>query len=405
MICPMLSALKPVDETGRPVNRECIYEECRFFGREQRDCTLMVSSKAMLKMAATPAARTAADGTAPSAPDIDRRITQTGKDLLQSSLEVQSVVREAAQAILEKVAAGEKVTGDLSVQIGRSLQEFMLALTSRLDEQGGGFSGSSAVVAQMIAQMNSLVGTQQKAGGRLQEEMTQAQAAGRRLEQAMSALEKKIDRFSEESLQVSQLVTLIKGMTEKTYAALRGINEGNRTVVQAIETQLQRDQADLARRRQDEALESNNRGVALYYRGALEASLEAFRRALELQPDYAEAHNNLGLVLSRLGREKEAVEAFQAALKIDPKMGEVFNNLGFLYHLSSQYKKAAEMFGKAIESAADSSVAYANLGNCYYKMKLPEKAVGAWRRALELDPMNEPARRGLRMFQQDVASN
>src|SRR6266850_5659262 len=135
----------------------------------------MVSSKAMLKMAATPAARPAADGTAPSAPDIDRRITQTGKDLLQSSLEVQSVVREAAQAILEKVAAGEKVTGDLSVQIGRSLQEFMLALTSRLDEQGGGFSGSSAVVAQMIAQMNSLVGTQQKAGGRLQEEMTQAQ--------------------------------------------------------------------------------------------------------------------------------------------------------------------------------------------------------------------------------------
>ncbi len=38
-------------------------------------------------------------------------------------------------------------------------------------------------------------------------------------------------------------------------------------------------------------------------------------------------------------------------------------------------------------------------------MKQPEKAVEAWRRALELDPMNENARRGLRMFQQDPANN
>jgi tetratricopeptide (TPR) repeat protein len=411
MICPMLSALKPVDESGRPVNRECIYEECRFFHREQRDCSLMMSSRAMLRMAEGPAGRPApgGDGAGPAPPDVDRRITQVGKDLLQSSLEVQGVVREAearmTASLQERLAAAERAIGDLSVQIGRSLQEGLLSVTARLDEQAGGFSGSSAVVAQLIAQMNALTEAHQKAAGRLREEMALAQAAGRRSEEAMAALEKKIDRSAEEGLQVSQLVTLIKGMTERTYAALRGINEGNRAVLQAIETQLQRDQADLARRRQDEALESNNRGVALYYRGALQAALEAFHRALELQPDYAEALNNMGLVFSRLGREKEAVEAFQAALKINPKMGEVFNNLGFLYHTSSQYQRAAEMFGKAIENAADSSIAYTNLGNSFYKMKQPERAVAAWRRALELDPMNEAARRGLRMFQQDAGSN
>ncbi len=47
----------------------------------------------------------------------------------------------------------------------------------------------------------------------------------------------------------------------------------------------------------------------------------------------------------------------------------------------------------------------ANIGNTFYKMKQPEKAVEAWRRALELDPMNENARRGLRMFQQDPSHN
>jgi len=219
------------------------------------------------------------------------------------------------------------------------------------------------------------------------------------------ALDKKMDRAADESLQISQLMMLVKGQAEKTHAALRTINEGNRSVIQAIETQLKRDQTDLARRAREEALECNNRGVALYYRGALEAALEAFRQAIHLLPEYAEAHNNLGLVLSRMGKESEAEQAFQEALRLDPAMSEVYNNLGFLYHTSSHYDRAVEMFGQAIQSSSDSSVAYANLGNSLYKMKQAEKAVGAWRRALELDPMNETARRSLRMFQQDSSNN
>ena len=84
-------------------------------------------------------------------------------------------------------------------------------------------------------------------------------------------------------------------------------------------------------------------------------------------------------------------------------MGEVFNNLGFLYHTSAQFERAVEMFGQAIENAADTSIAYTNLGNSYYKLQQPDQALRAWKRALELDPMNENARRGLRMFQQDGA--
>jgi hypothetical protein len=38
-------------------------------------------------------------------------------------------------------------------------------------------------------------------------------------------------------------------------------------------------------------------------------------------------------------------------------------------------------------------------------MKQSEKAVEAWRRAVELDPMNESARRGLTMFQQEAGAN
>jgi len=279
------------------------------------------------------------------------------------------------------------------------------AVAGRLDEQGRGLAEVLASVTESASRLGDLSELHARAAERILEETSLVATNAHKLDQLLTAMDKKLDRSTDDALQLSQLVTLVKGETERTYAALRSINEGNRTVVQAIETQLQRDQAELKHRRQEEALHCNNRGVALYYRGALEAAYESLRKAVSLQPEYAEAHNNLGLVLSRLGKEKEATEAFKRALTIDPRLGEAYNNLGFLYHTSSQFEQAVQMFGQAIQNAADSSIAYTNLGNSFYKMDQPDKAVEAWRRALDLDPMNENARRGLRMFQQDASAN
>ena len=284
-------------------------------------------------------------------------------------------------------------------------QEESQAVAGRLEEQGQGLAGMLASVSENATRLGELTDLHARAAERILEETSLVATNAHKLEQQMAAMNQKLDRSTDDALQLSQLVTLVKGETERTYAALRSINEGNRTVVQAIETQLQRDQGEIKHRRQEESLHCNNRGVALYYRGALEAAHESFLKAVSLQPEYAEAYNNLGLVLSRLGKEKEATEAFKKALTIDPRLGEAYNNLGFLYHTSSQFEQAVQMFGQAIQNAADSSIAYTNLGNSFYRMDQPDKAVDAWRRALELDPMNENARRGLRMFQQDASTN
>ena len=455
MICPMLSALKPTDENGQPVNRECIYEECRFFNVEQRDCNLMMASRAMLLVAGPGAPRpTATPGvTGAELLDMERRLTELGKGLLHSSLEVQGVVREAGHATIGRVAeAGDSLSRqvaeiaerlgagphELESRLATSLQELearvmtgriesetrlaerlqaslgemqtmlqttLAPLQARLDEQSRGVGVTAAATSQSIEQLQSIGDLQQKIADRVLEELALVSATSAKLEQAVASLDKKMDRAADESMQISQLMTLVKGQAERTHAAMRSINDGNRSVIQAIETQLKRDQADLSRRAREEAQECNNRGVALYYRGAFEAAQAAFRQAIHLLPDYAEAHNNLGLVLSKMGQEAEAVQVFQEALRLDPAMSEVYNNLGFLYHTTSHFDRAVEMFGQAIQNSSDSAVAYANLGNSLYKMKQPEKAVEAWRRALELDPMNEPARRSLRMFQQDAANN
>lgn len=48
----------------------------------------------------------------------------------------------------------------------------------------------------------------------------------------------------------------------------------------------------------------------------------ASRRALELDPELAEAHASRGVALSALRRADEAVEAFEAALRLDPNLYE-----------------------------------------------------------------------------------
>src|SRR5260221_7899260 len=105
LLCPMLTALKPTDDAGAPVNRECIYEQCRFFHLEKRDCSLMMASRAMLQMA-DDTTRAGAAGVAPP-PDFKRPLNHIGEHLLQSALEGHGDPREGVHANLQQTAGSE----------------------------------------------------------------------------------------------------------------------------------------------------------------------------------------------------------------------------------------------------------------------------------------------------------
>jgi Tfp pilus assembly protein PilF len=288
--------------------------------------------------------------------------------------------REARDCGLSLAAATTvRLAADAAQQAGSAAAAAAQAegTTARLGSLEARLAATEMVLADLLTRVASLQETQQQAAGRLLEEMSLLGARGQKTEAAIGGLAERLQRTDDQA----------------------------RGILESLETSKRRDQADLDARGRDEAVLTNNRGVALYYRGAFEAARDAFLKALELLPDYAEAHNNLGLVYSRLGEGDKAVESFRRALTTDPKMGEAYNNLGFLYHTTAQFDRAAQMFGLAIENAGESSVAYANLGNTYYAMKQSDKAVEAWNRAVHLDPMNESARRGLRMFEQDASAN
>jgi len=78
----------------------------------------------------------------------------------------------------------------------------------------------------------------------------------------------------------------------------------------------------------DEAKKLNHRGLERLTKREYDASVELFRQALKIKPDYADALNNLGKALDALGKDDEAIGEFDQALKLAPENAVIHSNKG-----------------------------------------------------------------------------
>lgn len=88
----------------------------------------------------------------------------------------------------------------------------------------------------------------------------------------------------------------------------------------------------------------------------LERAEEAFRRAIELNPQYADAYNDLGVTLEKQKKSGEAVDAYQKAVDLGTN-SDAFFNLALLKEKLGQYKASVELYEKYIELDSDSTFA------------------------------------------------
>ena len=74
-----------------------------------------------------------------------------------------------------------------------------------------------------------------------------------------------------------------------------------------------------------------NRGVRARVAQDWSTAITAFRRAVGMQPDFAEAWNELGFALRNQGRYADSLDAYDRALALRPDFPEVFERLGEAY--------------------------------------------------------------------------
>ncbi len=90
-------------------------------------------------------------------------------------------------------------------------------------------------------------------------------------------------------------------------------------------------------------------GVILKDLGELEEAELSYLKAIELKPGSEIAHYNLGKILTELGKSKEAELSYLKAIEIKPDFAKAHYKLSILYSEENNYKKAYEEINLAIK--------------------------------------------------------
>ena len=97
----------------------------------------------------------------------------------------------------------------------------------------------------------------------------------------------------------------------------------------------------------------SNYGMILISLGKLKEAELSYRKAIEIKPDYADAHYNLGIILIDLGKLHQAELSIREAIKINPTFAEAHLNLGIILKDFGNLKDEDLSSRKAIEINAD----------------------------------------------------
>jgi len=118
----------------------------------------------------------------------------------------------------------------------------------------------------------------------------------------------------------------------------------------------------------------------------LMASAETYtRRAITIDPYYAEAYQNMGYISEKKGDTKTGIRYYEKAYISNPNLIEVGKAIYRYYSLSGQQQKAADVFDKVLEQNPGNAVVLLMIADLYMDMGRIEKAKSYYERILEAD--------------------
>jgi serine/threonine-protein kinase len=110
----------------------------------------------------------------------------------------------------------------------------------------------------------------------------------------------------------------------------------------------------------------------------------SFRRAIELNPGYAPAHHWFSLFLSTRNRHQESLREINKARELDPLSLIINQNVGRAYHIAGRYAEAIEEFRRTLGIDPRFFSAYVMLAQSLCQLSRYEEAVAALRSALAI---------------------
>jgi TolB-like protein/Flp pilus assembly protein TadD len=110
----------------------------------------------------------------------------------------------------------------------------------------------------------------------------------------------------------------------------------------------------------------------------------AYRRAIELNPNYATAHHWYAMYLGAMGRHDEALEEIKLAQELDPLSLPISVGVGWHFFLTRQYHRAVEEYRKTLEMDPNFYMAHFLLGLAHEQESRFDEAIAAYQQAQAL---------------------
>jgi len=145
-----------------------------------------------------------------------------------------------------------------------------------------------------------------------------------------------------------------------------------------------------------------SQGLAQLSRDDYAKALPYFEKAVEADPNYAEAWYQAGYCYGVLGRHSDALKASRQAAKLRPEWSATFINIGVSSFALGQFKDALEAYKQALRLDENNADVEYSLGLTLGKLNRTDEEIHRYRKTIAIKPdhTNAIEKLGLALFKQ-----
>ena len=144
--------------------------------------------------------------------------------------------------------------------------------------------------------------------------------------------------------------------------------------------------ADTQKNKRSAAETAYSQGLAQISRDDYARAVVSFEKAVDIDPNYAEAWYQAGYCYGVLGRHSDALRASRQAAKLRPEWTAAWLNIAASSYALGQFKDAVEGYKQAIKLDDNNADAQYALGLTFNKLQRTDEEILAYRRAVQLKP-------------------
>lgn len=136
-------------------------------------------------------------------------------------------------------------------------------------------------------------------------------------------------------------------------------------------------------------------GINLVESGNLEEGMKLINQAISLEPSDPEKIHVRAQINSALGKHQEAISDYKKCIYLKNDVFQYHYNLANVYFDTRQFAHAVDYYTSAVQINPNDSDIYSNRGTCYIQISQRKLAYADFKKALSMNPDDQPAKRGL----------